>query len=294
MLWNRRRETRERLDRFFARLPTLSEGEEEDSYLHLFLMTDPLGDRGHHSRLTFDDFAGIMQRTEPSDGPATIRFDHVYPTANGYVARHVVNNDPQRMALTWTYLRNCSSVVSMPIRSASTQDAVANMLEGYPHGRQFIAAQDRQRLWRQPVLDATQIYLLLLCVLSKDRSLRAAELLLSMTVFAKAVLDGVWRRLPFVDTPGFVKQIGDYGIPVIQANRQVVPGVDPMALLELRPIKDPPDQVIYADQWANATLLFTALASALGILHRIEEGADFALELIAMVNRLGASTRPST
>jgi len=213
-LFERSRERRQRLVRFLKTSVELSEDEGEQPYASIFLLPDPLGDRGIASRATFKEFAELMQQPPPI-GTAGLVFDNIFTSARGFVARQVGTNDPHHKVLTWEYHLDGSSVVTLPLR------------RGLPSGPRLYAQQSQFMEICHPsqlsrVLDINVLLnVIAACIATHWKLSRAFGV--PLQVWAKLRLENVWRLVPFLDTSGFSSFTQRFGIPTVQQSEVLVP-----------------------------------------------------------------------
>lgn len=136
-LWQRRQKAHERLTSFLEQEPLLSKGEEDLSFIDLFLLTDPLQASGQYSNLAFTKFTELMSDTHTPG--ISILYDNFYTMANGMIARQINSADPYNLVPTWRFYRTGFSHVSLPIPSTKN-DAIhpGGWLRGYKHEEEFL------------------------------------------------------------------------------------------------------------------------------------------------------------
>lgn len=261
-LWQRRKSARDKLATFLDSTPLVSQGEEQTSFIHLFLLNDPLGIHQQHRRIKFDTFIELMSNPLP-DG-VSISLDNFFTMADGFIGRDVNTNDPFKMVLTWKYFFNGNSVISCPFSSSSELNKENRWLEGYKYADEFIAeleARGHETYW---VLDINPIFMIIPAIIKQHKNL-LKEAGYKGEVYAKAMLENVWRRTPFLDTSAFIQFIKDRGLPVIQFESEYAPsGVTPESLLPI-PDREESKQEYMVSQFAEAAELLVHTSFALGI-----------------------------
>lgn len=225
-LFHRREAKRDRLRTLLETPLELSPTERDEPYLQLLLLSDPLGDRGVNPMIEFQGFADLMTNA-PAFGLST-QWDNVFSSADGFIARHVGRNDPQRKLLTFEYRVGGSSVITLPLRRGLPRTG-----PGYLHQREFERACQPEQLDR--ALDVN--YLLNAVGACVDTHRRLAHAYgISPECWAKARLENVWRCPTFLDTAEYVRFVGRYGVPVVQQHRIFAPpGVTYESLVHLFP-----------------------------------------------------------
>lgn len=90
-----------------------------------------------------------------------------------------------------------------------------------------------QQLKQGIILDTNYLFPFLCSVLRKFRYLISEEGY-SGTFYAKATLQNIWRRIPFLDLKGYPAFLTMHGIPLIQEHSAIVPaGTDVETFIEL-------------------------------------------------------------
>ena len=83
------------------------------------------------------------------------------------------------------------------------------------------------------VIDTNFLYWALGAVMSKYRYL-LKENGFGGTIYGKASVHNVWRRIPFLDLEGYAEFMAHHGVPVIQDVEAIAPpGTDPTTLVEI-------------------------------------------------------------
>lgn len=270
-LWERGRSARTKLTTFLERRPELAEGESNRPLLTLFLISDPLGDRGHRLNLNFDSFADIMSSAPGGSG---IVFDNLFPTTDGYIARHVADNDPYYMVLTWEHRYDATSVLTMPIRSVSVDaDEAVDPFWLYDQWDTFKALCESGRLGSARIIDANLLLTMIILALQRQHQLLIASGV-QPHFHCKAALDGMWRCIPFLDMPSYMDHARTYGLPLIQESSCFAPPTtDPRAFS----IADLPDEFDPSDQAPlirPALDLFMYVVEAMGIPRSVFRAGD--------------------
>ena len=118
LLYRRGEDRRSYLKALIERSPEISRGEEDNSYLHLSILSDPYQTLGHWYQDTYSEFCATMSGV-------SIPFNNIYTAPNGFIARQVTMNDRYNRLLTWEFSRNCNSFVTIPIPTLPLQDSDA-------------------------------------------------------------------------------------------------------------------------------------------------------------------------
>ncbi len=262
MLWKRRGDSQKRLARRFHRQPPRSKAEADQTYVHLHLLADPLGDRGIRSRMTFETFTKLMQ--QPPGNEVNMPFDNVFPATDAYVARQVQGNRPWSLVPTWRYGRDCSSVVTLPLNQAKAyhENALA-FLRGYAHASPLIERLRFSDYAPCRILDLNFMCVGLQCAIIQHRVLAADDGVFGPFYF-RAFIESTWRRIPFLDLDSYVDWIKVAGVPVVQDSGALAPmGTDYAGMVALPERTD--GFLAAATAAIDALLPFVAILRALGV-----------------------------
>ncbi|MBP8001328.1 MAG: ATP-binding protein [Chloroflexi bacterium] len=223
-LWNRRQQARSRLAEFLEETPILSEDEDKVSYLDLFLLPDPLGYANQVAKITFNEFVEFLKEPPPENKPSMyLKFDNFFTMADGMIARHIYDNNPYNLTLTWKFYRNGASVISIPFSSAIVDEVIkGRWLSGYNQERAFINLLQQGNYNASFVNDINPHFSVIVALLEQNRCL-LEKTGIRGPYFAKAILRNIWRRVPFVDTDLFIGFVNLHGIPVVQFDKAYAP-----------------------------------------------------------------------
>lgn len=266
LLWERNRRHRDRLASLLTNLPRRSKEESENSYIHLFLMADPLGDRGYRSRISFEEFSALMADGSLESGG--LPFDNAFTSTEYFVARQVANNIPNRLLFTWRYSVECSSIITIPLSASQIDCSFAShtrqFLEGYKNADKFINECATQNIRSGWLVDLCMLYQVLAGIARKHRLLTSKDGLHG-PFYCKAHIENVWRRIPFIDMSSFVAFVEKHGIPVIQdENFLAPPGTEPncFLLLDCHDLGEKDDLSLH---FLDAARMLAVIAESMGL-----------------------------
>lgn len=235
LLWEKGKESRRVLSERLLEIPTVSKAEEDQTYLHFHILSDPLRDREILSRMSFDRFRELMKNSTAMSGG--IPFDGFQTFADGYTARGIFNNDPHMRLTTWNYYSDCSSRVTFPILAPEFHRATERY-RGYKYSREFFRICDEKGIGHGNILDATILWSILYAFIRRHRVLCMDDGV-GGPFFAKIFVENTWRRIPYIDTRSYIDFIQSNGVPVIQDDEFTAPpGADYETLIVL-PKTDP-------------------------------------------------------
>ena len=185
---------------------------------------------GHWYEGMFEDFSKAMKQP-------LLPFDNIFPTAEGYAARQISNNNPYYRTLTWEFSKRCHSFITIPIstlpayirESASPSYlSQAELLEAgsvwsvYTVGRKFLSGFLERKLEPARILDLNQLLVLSGAIIARHRNL-VAHADVKGPLYIKARLENMWRTTPFVDLPAYLDHISKFDFPLVQDDDILVP-----------------------------------------------------------------------
>ena len=229
-LFQRGEQKRSRLEERITRSPVVSKAEGDQPFIHISILSDPFEVMGHWYEGMFDDFSTAMKQP-------LLPFDNVFPTAEGYAARQVSNNDPYHRGFTWEFSRRCHSFITFPIPTlpsylpetasplyfpqAALPDA-GSVWSVYSTGGRFLSEFLEARLEPARILDLNHLLVLSGAIIARHRKL-VAHADVKGTLYIKARLENVWRATPFVDLPTYLDHVSSFGFPLVQDDDILVP-----------------------------------------------------------------------
>lgn len=230
-LWQRGERVREETRLWIGEDPEVSRAEAEMPYLRLMFVPDPWNKRYRLPPMSTKRFQRVLNQLGPE--LSSITFDSVFPSSDGFIARHVGSNDPGRLGLTLRVYSDCSCDVILPLNAfrgdaESLRESLGSSYElagryvdllveqGY-FGDAYLTAIDVVDL--NPVLHAvfaiTAQYRALLGLVTSDKDYRYK---------VRAVR--VWRKLPFLDVPHILDGFAVHGVPMLMDDEIMVPPGD--------------------------------------------------------------------
>ena len=252
------------IEELVDRRPTVSKGEEDTSYLHLVLSSDPFQVLGHFYSGSFSAFSKVMQG-EP------LPFDNFYTSQNGLVARQALRNKRYNRIFTWEFSRTCNSFVTLPIPALRVPNAHSGISppnfddwSEYTYGKTFAISLDDRNLEACRVLNLNILLHVLAGVIARHRTL-AGYAGVKGPFYIKAMIDNIWRTVPFIDTEEYISHIGAFDVPVVQDSDLTAPsGRWPEGFITAPELDQVPNEDLSALD-ATAFTVWIAIMQALGI-----------------------------
>ena len=222
LLYQRGEDIRSYLKELVERSPEISKGEEETSFIHLSILSDPYGTLGHRYTGTYSDFSTVMKSS-------ILPFDNIYTAPGGFIARQVGNNVRYNRVLTWEFSKNCNSFVTIPIPILVSQqpddileDDVTDAWGPYSISRRFLASLIAKGLQASRILNVNLLLLLLSGIITRHRILMGPSRVTG-PFYIKARIDNVWRAVPFIDLDEYMDHLEMFDFPVVQDSELMVP-----------------------------------------------------------------------
>ena len=267
LLARRGQETRSRLEERVTWSPVTSQGEENQPFIHLSILSDPYEVMGHWYDGGFEVFTEAMKGFG-------LPFDNMFSTHDGFIARQVGRNDANKRVLTWHFSRNCHSFITIPIPTLSP-DMANPVWREYSIGQSFLSGLVDTELIYCRVLDLNLTIDIIGHVMRRHRIL-ASKANVSGPFFLKACLENVWRTIPFLDHSKYLEHIDDFGYPVVQETDMTVPEGTTLNTFMVAPeLALPPQEgdLVSAEGWVELAMrIFDALGIPMVVLARsIEE-----------------------
>ncbi|MGA9056818.1 MAG: ATP-binding protein [Terriglobia bacterium] len=251
LLWGRSALTRQRLEDFLTDRPVLSKAETDGPvHAYVYFLADPQF-VGHHFPLTYGDFASVMESIVPQS-MSDVALPNTFTTPEGFIARHVADNDPRNELLTFRWWMNGNARVSIPIN-------VHDFIGSKPHldtlQLSFLEAI-RKRGFKAGKIAEFSVFLSVLTAMG-GKYLRLRKTLgITDSFFGKIRLYDTWRIIPFVNWKSYVKEIEVHGFPVVQDETLTCPpGLASNTLVEM-------NETEFQDNSARAFLTVLPLAGA--------------------------------
>lgn len=262
-LWNRAKDIREGYKEWLDRDPELSESESETPYLRLLMVADLWGQKDLWTEMSMEDFRSVINR---KDSPvANLVFDTIYTSANGFIARQTVGNDPRNLSLTWRFKRNFSSEIIIPLKIYRIHDLrmLEYELNGFKYVKRLKELSARAGFKSIDILDLNFLYSIFVVIANIQERLAETESWKG-PFFAKARLLNVWRTCPFIDVDAVLDVYEQHGIPMcIDRNMTILPSADPDTFFEVESHLGQENAVARAH--VRALTLFNPVATALGV-----------------------------
>ena len=264
LLYRRGENRRSYLESLVAKSPELSKGEEDNSYLHLSILSDPYETLGHWFRGSYSEFCAIMSGDR-------IPFDNIYTSPDGFIARQVGTNSRCYRLLTWEFSRNCNSFITIPISALQVDDPdtilmnnVNNRWSDYSIGEEFASMLFSKELEDSRVLNLNILLPLIGAIGARHRSI-VGHAGVRGPFYLKARLENVWRAIPFVDVDEYMAHVQKFDFPIVQdSNLAVPPGTSLETFIvspELEKVPAESEKITYD----GPILMWLQIMQALGI-----------------------------
>ena len=222
LLYRRGEDRRSYLTALIEKSPELSNDEEDNSYLHLSILSDPYQTLGYWYQGSYSDFCTVMNGD-------SIPFDNIFTAPEGFVARQVAMNNRYNRLLTWEFSRNCNSFVTIPIPTLplKNSDAIlasdlAASWQPYSIGVKFWTSLVSKGLEESRILNLNLLLPLVGAIVSRHRRIVGTANVRG-PFYIKGRIENVWRTIPFIDICEYMTHVEKFDFPVVQASDLMVP-----------------------------------------------------------------------
>jgi hypothetical protein len=275
-LWERSDKSSDKLANFAKKIPTTSEGEKDNCFLHLSIFSDPYEMKNDKFNGNFDDFVKIMKT-------APIPFDNFYTQSTGFIARQIAShNDPHRRLFTWEFDRHCYSFITLPF--VFFTGPYLHSLAPYSIGVNFNKLLTEAHIRHSRLLELNILLHSLHAILIRHREL-AYKAGIHGPFFVKAHLQNVWRTVPFLDMPSLLMHISEHGFPVVQEDNVLTPPGTGLETFVVLPERDFTSKSLSRDIVSDLVLVFLPILEALGIPREFIAKKDALKELQSVMER---------
>lgn len=261
-LWQRADKVIDYHKLWHARDPEFSEEERDRPYIRLMITVDPW----HVQRLRLNASLDQVREILAGDNEgASIPFDTVHTSADGYIGRQLDNNDPHNLTLTWRVSLNFRSDVIVPLpffKRGSPIDS-HEFFSGYCYADKFIEILNNRSASRTRIADLNFVYNVLVGVSGIQR--RLCDLVgWKGAFYVKLKLLNGWRTVPFIDVCHVLERFERYGLPMcMDSSCSVPPGSGPEDYLEIPRFADIPSA--HARDFLQGIVIFSQIAAAYGV-----------------------------
>lgn len=217
-LWQRREKSRKDLENFTSNLPLLPEKQKNNTWIHIFLITDLFLDECHN--LKFSDFVKIM-RPEVELEHGSIRMDNFFSTKDGFICRQVLDNNPFYFLLSFRWWHNGNARISIPVNIYGI-DSNNNHTNSYKFFKEFISLAKAQGFSDIRIGDFS--YFLGVIVNLCNQYLEINKLILNKKpIQGRIIISNSLRLSPFINNKKLIDNSYNYGIPVVEDNDIYIP-----------------------------------------------------------------------
>lgn len=253
----------------------ISDAEKDGAFVRIFLISDFWDDHSIPKNVSLAKVREIMSN---NSGTYTIPFNNIHRTSGGFVCRQTMNGDPEKQSLTWKLSQNFRSEVIIPLsKFKNNLENLVPWFEGYEHSERFFQLCREQRYNRPTIIDLNILLYIIFGVIHIQIAL-AQAFSWSGPIFAKVQISGIWRTIPFLDTPRVLSEYEKHGLAMILNDKITIhPGKEQSSFIELPPPAENNENNEY--QVVTAASLFLTIAAGLGVFPDFDpddDGSDIA------------------
>ena len=273
LLWNRREKVNEEYRRWIEREPEQSKIEENQPYLRLLFDADLYRAKGQKWDLTINQIQEVLN--DESSGPG-IPVDTIYPSSLGWIARQTTNLDRhEQFGFTWVIGRGLCCEILLPINcfNVDQPNHLSVHLARHVHIGRFINMLEIKKASNSRVLDLNQLFAMLIGVSNSYLKLLTIGGHPTDKFHAKAILGGIWRTIPFLDSEIMLNRVEKFGLPLSLTSVAMVPGgSDANSFYEVKPFGT--SEFHEMQYYSCAFWLFELVCTALGFQGILADGAS--------------------
>ena len=265
LLFRRGEDKRRLLKSLTDKSPEVSEREQHEPFLHLAILSDPYETLGHRYAGSFSEFSEMMEQ-------GLIRFDNVFSTLDGFVARQVGGNERYLRLLTWEFSRNGHSFVTLPIPKLSLEasDSTVDALVGdNPTLQEFVAKEfcnivAQSELSSYTILDLTHTANFIGAIFRRHHTIMS-HAGIKAPLYVKVRIENVWRTIPFVSLPAYLEHVRKYDVPLVQWDEFELPSGSSSSPCLVFPERNDVPEESEPDNDRSSIILWLRVLEALGI-----------------------------
>lgn len=260
-LWRRSSKIIDRYADWINKDLEISEPEKDGAFVRLFLISDFWGD---HGILTNIALAKVREIMSDNSGTYTIPFNNVHRISGGFICRQTMNSDPEKLSLTWKLSKNFQSEVIIPLSKFKNDlESLAPWFEGYEYSERFFNICRNQHYEKPTIIDLNILLHIVFGIIHIQAAL-AKAFSWSGPIFAKVQISGLWRTIPFLDTPRVLSEYEKHGLTMILNDKITIhPGKEQNSFIELPPPTENNENNEH--QVLMAASLFLTIAAGLGV-----------------------------
>lgn len=261
-LFDRSKTTVARYKEWHDKDPEFSQGESDSPFLRIMIKPNLWG--LPRSEFTFN-LDSVKEILGAQTGKAiSLPFDTIYPRAGGIIARQCKNNNPTHLSITWDLQRTLTSDITIPLSWCKGNTyAIQNFLYGYNHADIFAEKLRAAKIDTTSVVDLNHLHHVLFGIIETQRALQK-KAGWPLDFYLKIKLLNVWRTIPFLDIPHFIKNIDKNGIPMcLTSNVTAPPGHHPETFAHIK--EHSKIEINNSEAIIQTLLSFTPIADAYGI-----------------------------
>lgn len=241
--------------RFTETRPPLRE-DDPAAHIHVYLVTRR---EGEYSSRRSIEFAEFVEQLKTGNGQV---FDNFYTTHDGYAARAVGRELPNRPHTTLRYALDGWAHISLPIDQFPATQSNDPRLRHLQHLREFEAPH---ALVGSNILDLTSSIFSLTTAMSHYVQLLKRSGLEGVPAFYCVAIEGMWRNIPYIDMASFPAYALQHGVAHLDQKLIVWPagdGFHSLARLDWKQNKTADADFVGFPQ---AAAIFSTVVSLMGI-----------------------------
>lgn len=219
-LWKRGNEKRKKVAEFLTNVPILPDSQSESSWAYIYFKPAQ-GQLEPSKNLSFKEFSNIVRNSDNSILGVQAPMQGVHSTADGFVARQIIGNDPSLATLTLRWWHDGVVRFDIPLSSFNFEEFEKSHDKNkysssfcqlaYKSGYSKIKIVDYSML-AQAVASLVNYYLHMLNVTGDARD-----------IYSCFTLKNVFHTSPFIDSASFIERANENSIPLTLERDIVIP-----------------------------------------------------------------------
>jgi len=184
--------------------------------MKLYLTNDQIEQLGTHRRPKLEEIREVFTRTEHEP---SIAFSNVFRTENGYMARHVQNNQPDRTSFQVHVSHDfrCEITIPLSVFMQTETRLLSSVLPNYHHIDRFCLIAEHQQYGSAKIIDLNSLFYAFMGIAGKLLEL-ARKFDVKTSFHNSGRVSGAVGATPFVDSTEILDDFEEFGLPFINKN----------------------------------------------------------------------------
>lgn len=204
-LYERQNIENERFNNFFT-----NNYSKENPFTRLSLLTDPY----FQNESVLFEFSEFVSHCNSTTNLSFIKFDNFQPTYDGYIARIINTNSPDRSVASLRWYFNGSAIINLPL-SFSTFSKSHDLLSQHESGPSFYKILKEKGFSSRIIVDFSSWLISLTAIYVATRRIFQKHFC-SSPIHAKLQYYNCMHTIPFINSKDFIDWVKINGVPIIE------------------------------------------------------------------------------